>query len=170
MSACHENRRQYGGRGEGHLLLCDEMLHRVGRWLRAAGYDTALAGRGSDDTQLLALAENEARLLLTRDRHLAERAGEQALLLVSEGVEANARELSRRLRIDWISAAFTRCMVDNAVLRLASEDERRLAPQRARELDGPISVCPECRRVFWPGSHTRRMQARLSAWQVRGDA
>lgn len=30
-------------------LLCDEMLIRLGRWLRAAGYDTAIAtARGAD--------------------------------------------------------------------------------------------------------------------------
>ncbi|RFA27009.1 hypothetical protein CAI21_15770 [Alkalilimnicola ehrlichii] len=30
-------------------LLCDEMLLRLARWLRAAGYDTALAVSGMQD-------------------------------------------------------------------------------------------------------------------------
>lgn len=35
-------------------LLCDEMLKGIGRWLRAAGYDTAIAQDGVADEDLLA--------------------------------------------------------------------------------------------------------------------
>src|SRR5689334_350075 len=35
-------------------LMCDEMLLRLGRWLRAAGYDTAFAAGGADDAALIA--------------------------------------------------------------------------------------------------------------------
>lgn len=153
----------------GLRLLCDEMLHRLGRWLRAAGYDTALAERGARDRELLEQAEREARLLVTRDRGLAKLAGERALLLHSEGVDANAAEVSRRLAIDWMAAAFTRCLMDNTPLRPAKADERIHAPRSARELPGPLHVCPRCRRVFWPGSHMRRMRGRLEAWQARSE-
>ena len=52
-------------------LFCDEMLARLGRWLRAAGYDTAIAEGGMPDTALIARCVTEPRVLLTRDRHLA---------------------------------------------------------------------------------------------------
>jgi uncharacterized protein with PIN domain len=54
-------------------LLCDEMLKRVGRWLRAAGYDVAIVEDGARDDDLLKRATAEHRLLLTCDRRLAGR-------------------------------------------------------------------------------------------------
>lgn len=53
-------------------LLCDEMLMRLGRWLCAAGYDTAIAASGSSDRALFEEARLEGWLLVSRDRKLAE--------------------------------------------------------------------------------------------------
>ena len=52
-------------------FLCDEMLVRLARLLRAAGYDTSLATDGEADAALLRLARDEGRILLTRDKRLA---------------------------------------------------------------------------------------------------
>jgi uncharacterized protein with PIN domain len=42
-------------------LYCDEMLTRLGRWLRAAGYDTAIAESGLADTGIIAQCAAEGR-------------------------------------------------------------------------------------------------------------
>jgi uncharacterized protein len=47
------------------------MLTGIGRWLRAAGYDTVIAAGGASDADLLAQARAESRVLLTCDRGLA---------------------------------------------------------------------------------------------------
>lgn len=148
-------------------FLCDEMLWGLGRWLRAAGYDTATAARGLADGELLRRAGAEGRVLLTLDRALEARAGAQAVAITlgSEGLDAGARELRARLGIDWLRAPFTRCLVDNAALVPASNDARRDLPPKARTLGGAINGCPDCGRLYWPGSHVRRMLARLEAWQ-----
>jgi hypothetical protein len=148
-------------------LLCDEMLKGVGRWLRAAGYDVAIVDDGVADEDLLARAAAENRLLLTCDRRLAERAALEGPMVVlgSEGVEGAARELRERLGIDWLHAPFTRCLLDNAALIPASADDVANLPAAARAGDGPITRCPECQRVYWPGSHVRRMRAKLALWR-----
>jgi uncharacterized protein len=145
-------------------LLCDEMLKGVGRWLRAAGYDVPIVDDGADDDELLARAAAEKRVLLTCDRRLAARAGPDAavVLLGTETFEGAARELRERLGVDWLHAAFTRCLRDNAPLMPANEDEIAKLPAAARQGDGPIVRCPECNRVYWPGSHVRRMLAKLA--------
>ena len=61
--------------GRAPALLCDRMLIRLGRWLRAAGYDTEIAADAIADRLLLDHAIREGRLLLTRDRKLAEHRG-----------------------------------------------------------------------------------------------
>jgi uncharacterized protein with PIN domain len=146
-------------------LLCDEMLERLGRFLRAAGYDTALAGRGQADRDVLRLAAAEDRVLITRDQRIAPPASVRVVHLSADSLDLNALELRSRLRIDWLDAPFSRCLVDNAVLDAASPAERARVPDKARALGGPVTACPACRRVYWPGSHVRRMGLRLARWR-----
>src|SRR5207248_9325475 len=47
-------------------LYCDEMLTRLGRRLRAAGYDTAIAESGLADTRITAQGGTDARVVPTR--------------------------------------------------------------------------------------------------------
>jgi uncharacterized protein with PIN domain len=88
-----------------------------------------------------------------------------AVLLTGESMDDHARTLTDALGLDWTFAPFTRCLVDNATLRPASEDDLRRIPAQSRALPGPFRVCPCCGRVFWPGSHVRRMAARLARWR-----
>lgn len=147
-------------------LLCDEMLNRLGRWLRAAGYDTAIAEQGSDDRELLNRAVAEDRVLLTRDRHLAAIAPNRVrLVLLGHGsMDEDARVLRETLGIDGRNAPFTRCLVDNAPLDPAGPRQGEAVPAKALALGGPLRACPVCGRIYWPGSHVRRMEARLAAW------
>lgn len=148
-------------------LVCDEMLRGIGRWLRAAGYDTAYAERGSADRSVLASLAAGDRLLLTCDRRLAAAAGAgRALLLESDGIEGWAEELARRLGVDWLHAPFTRCLVDNRVLRAAREDERARLPEALRREGAGASICDGCGRIYWDGGHVRRMRARLARWRA----
>ncbi|WP_343081047.1 Mut7-C RNAse domain-containing protein [Ostreiculturibacter nitratireducens] len=147
-------------------FLCDAMLGRLARWLRAAGHDALLADEESDDAKLLNVAANERRLLLTRDRRMAERNAARGRILVlrAETTEGQARELKRELGIDWLHAPFSRCVVDNTPLRPATEKETAALPAKVRTLGGPVRACPTCGRVYWTGDHHRRMRERLEDW------
>ncbi|MGC9369983.1 MAG: Mut7-C RNAse domain-containing protein [Paracoccaceae bacterium] len=151
-------------------FLCDAMLGRLARWLRAAGHDTRLAGGAERDGDLLEAAAREDRILLTLDRGLAgRRAGQgRVLLLGSERIEAQARELRRRLAVDWLHAPFTRCVVDNALLRPANAEEVATLPRKLRAIGGPVARCPLCQRLYWAGDHHHRMRERLERWQAEG--
>jgi uncharacterized protein len=148
-------------------FLCDEMLHGLGRWLRAAGYDTVIAAGGLPDRELAARCAEEGRILLTKDRDLATTAAGTApvLLVPGNGIDKAAQALSAALDIDWQHAPFTRCIVDNRPLEAAPPDSAARVPKSSRGAGGPLRVCPECGRLYWPGGHVRRMQQRLAAWQ-----
>ena len=147
-------------------LLCDEMLKGIGRWLRAAGYDTAIAQDGVADEDLLAQARVENRLLLTCDRALAARSAPGAVVLLdTESLDEAAAALRERLAIDWLHAPFSRCLLGNALLGEAPPAALTRLPERSRMGPGPITVCPDCGRIYWPGSHVRRMRARLGRWR-----
>jgi uncharacterized protein with PIN domain len=140
-------------------FLCDEMLLRLARLLRAAGYDAALAEGGRRDVELLAQARAENRILLTRDKRLAAEAHPRSVLVEGRGVHAEAENLAQILPIDWRLAPFSRCMVDNAPLREATPKEAAGRPEPG--VHGPFRVCPDCRRLYWPGSHVTRLGERL---------
>jgi uncharacterized protein with PIN domain len=143
------------------------MLRGLGRWLRAAGYDTVIAERGLPDRDLAARCADEERILLTKDRHLAalaERAA-RTLLVAGDSVDENARALRSTLDIDWQRAPFTRCLVDNTPLEPAPPHLAARVPMTSRAVGGPMRVCPNCGRLYWPGGHVHRMQKRLAAWQ-----
>jgi len=142
-------------------FLCDEMLLRLARLLRAAGYDTALAEGGQSDAELLRIAHAENRVLITRDKALARAGHPRATLVSGRGAYAEAESLSASLPLDWRLAPFSRCLVDNAPLREASAADLARAPAEALGRPGPFRACPACIRVYWPGSHVRRLSDRL---------
>lgn len=144
-------------------LLCDEMLAGLARWLRAAGHNTELAAPRMADRDLIAWARAEHRLLLTRDRSLAALCPDIALLL-PEPLDAQAARLTQALGLDWKHAPFTRCLRDNTPLRPARTQDLAGLPDGTASMPGPFSTCPECGRLYWPGSHVRRMAARLGQW------
>ncbi len=149
-------------------LLCDGMLARLCRRLRVAGYDTEFAGPSEHDGRLLQRAINEDRLLLTCDRKLAERrlALGRMVVLPSNGLDGPARALMDRVSINWLLDPFSRCLIDNLLLRPANPRELCRLPRRAREIGSKdIFICPHCDRIYWPGSHVRRMYEQLRTWQ-----
>lgn len=151
-------------------LLCDEMLGSLARWLRAAGYDTALAPPSTADSELLAQCVREERRLITRDRALAEAARNAevtATLLPGDSLDAHACRLAVDAGIDWMLAPFTRCIADNTVLDEAPSDRLDVVPAPFRDGPANLRFCPACRRVYWPGGHVRRMAAQLEQWRSR---
>jgi uncharacterized protein with PIN domain len=144
-------------------FLCDEMLHRLGRWLRAGGHDTEIAEAGGPDGPLLHLALAEDRKFLTRDRAILQRkrAGEVVVLLSSDKVQEQAGHLGRMLGVDWLANPFSRCMVCNTELKAASPAAAERAPARVRAANLPICHCTGCGRLYWPGSHERRIRETL---------
>jgi uncharacterized protein with PIN domain len=140
------------------------MLAGSARWLRAAGYDASAPCPGEGDADLLARSRTQGRVLLSRDRRLIEAAGTGGLWLREE-LEDQAIELASRLGVDWTLAPFTRCLLDNTPLGPAGPEDLARIPERSRTLPGPLRACPFCGRVYWPGSHVRRMRRTLQRWR-----
>jgi len=148
-------------------FLCDEMLGHLCRYLRAAGYDTLLADNGARDAELLQLCRTEQRHFLTQDTlvHEHKAARDIALILPHAPLDRLAALVAARYHLDWTAHAFTRCLLDNTPLRAADAAATARVPPDARRAHQPLLHCPQCGRVYWRGSHYKRMQARLAAWQ-----
>jgi len=148
-------------------FLCDEMLAQLCRYLRAAGYDAALARNGIRDGDLLRQSREEMRHFLTLDRRIHEHKSAHgvALLLESSRLEDQARTLASVFGLDWLARAFTRCLVDNTPLLPATSIQRASIPWLPSRFDQSVAACPRCGRVYWRGSHYRRMREKLESWQ-----
>jgi hypothetical protein len=153
-------------------FLCDAMLARLARYLRAAGYDTTLAGNADADRVVVRQALEEGRCLLTADRKIIEHkaARGRVLMLPHGSLDAQVKVLGMHFPMDWTGRAFSRCLLDNALLSPVSEQALPSVPQDVRQSGEAIMQCPSCQRIYWRGSHYRRMMGRLRHWQDGGKA
>ncbi len=138
----------------------DVPLGTLTRYLRLCGFD-AWYQNDASDAALAALAARERRILLTRDRALLKRR------IVSHGYFVRAArpreqlcEVSARLQLGGLIQPFRRCLRCNGELH-AVDKERvldRLEPETRRH-HHEFRECAACRRLYWRGSHMKRMEA-----------
>lgn len=147
-------------------FITDRMLGPLTRYLRFMGYDTTSAnslqeGRPDEDTILLDLALQEGRVLLTCDAELARRGKERAILFSSRDVMEQVGQLID-CRLIERRVALSRCSLCNTPLREATACEigsAEYAPQNWRNLS--FYWCERCRKLYWNGSHGRRLEERI---------
>lgn len=138
-------------------FLADAMLGRLARWLRVLNYDAEYAT--GTDAMIAAQAQSEGRHVLTRDRQLAaETRATGSLLVQSETPLIQLKEVVEHFGLSIPDELFQRCLVCNVPLEHLPRGTRTDAP--------PDVVaerrCPRCGRVYWEGSHTKRMRAALA--------
>lgn len=131
-------------------FLCDQMCGGLGKWLRIAGYDTLIIETSMPDQKIWQMARDEKRTLLTRDTHFLEMGGDHVIVLQGNTIEECAEELIHKIGIDWLYAPFSRCLICNNGLTAMS---------------GPYWYCLHCHKMYWDGSHTKRMLQQLHKWQ-----
>ncbi|MBN1661009.1 MAG: Mut7-C RNAse domain-containing protein [Anaerolineae bacterium] len=142
-------------------FVADAMLGTLARWLRILGYDT-LFDPAMDDHQLARLARAEGRVLLTRDRELAQRRGIDSVLIQSEHLDQQLVQLLAELELDC-AGSFSRCPVCNErLVDLDREEARERVPAYVACTQEIFKLCPGCQRVYWRGSHRQQMEERLA--------
>ncbi len=141
-------------------LLLDAMLGKLARWLRLLGYDVVYMQ--AEDHVLARRARAEGRVLLTRDRELARRRGLEALLITSQELAAQLAQVRRELPAPSPDTP-PRCMTCNAPLSEVSREEAAAhVPPYVARVHSSFRRCPVCEKIYWPGTHWRKIKARLS--------
>jgi len=145
-------------------FLADAHLGGLARRLRLLGFDTELA-REASDRSLAGLADGDGRIVLSRDRGLLEhRRVTHGRYVRARDTDGQLREIVARFGLRERARPFTRCLECNGLLRAAGRDEvaDRL-PQRVASEQSGFTLCMGCSRVYWPGSHWRRLRAVVDA-------
>ena len=144
----------------GARLIAAAMLGRLARWLRAAGYDTAY-DHSLDDPALLRRARAEERVLLTADRALARSRAARIVLVTANDLESQLSQVFDALGPPG-GALFSRCLACNGQLEpVESAGLTGQAPPYVLSRHSAFSRCPECQRIYWPGTHWQRMRELL---------
>jgi uncharacterized protein with PIN domain len=145
-------------------LLLDAHLGRVTKYLRILGLDAAFDER-LDDGALAQVSREEKRILVTRDRELLKRtAVTHGCWIRAQTPRAQAAELIDRLDLGSRLAPLTRCLECNVPLVSVSSDSvKHAVPAAVLARHHDFTRCPACCRVYWFGSHVRRMQALVDA-------
>jgi uncharacterized protein with PIN domain len=144
------------------LFLADAHLGGLARFLRMLGYDTLFHDR-LQDGEIRRLADEERRIVLTRDRELLKcREIARGCYVRALKPEAQLREVAGRYDLASAARPFTLCLHCNLALRPI---DRSSLPGRVSEkilqLHESFVHCAGCDRVYWPGSHYDRMRAAL---------
>src|SRR5690348_9509184 len=97
-------------------FVADSHLGGLARLLRMAGFDTLYENRRSDD-EIRRLAEDDARIILTRDRALLMcRSVTHGCYVHALQPRAQFREIAQRLQLERSVRPFTLCLHCNLVL------------------------------------------------------
>ena len=132
--------------------------------LRMLGFDTLYDNFYHDD-EVRENAIRDSRVVLTRDRELLKCAD------ITHGRYVHAlrpldqcKEIVTRLQLERDARPFTLCLHCNETLQ--EIDKARVVddlPENVAKYYQRFCTCPACRRIYWEGSHWKRMRGWLDA-------
>lgn len=144
-------------------FAADAMLGKLARWLRILGFDTFYRS-DVEDSELLRVAREEGRVLLTRDTRVAQRRALPPMLLIrDDGWRDQLAQVFRELNLTIPDTLFTRCLECNVPLRQIERSAAKFrVPGHVFETHQAFRECPRCARIFWRGSHYEHAAAVVS--------
>ena len=146
-------------------FIVDAMLGKLATWLRLAGHDTFYSTI-IDDDELLRLAAEQDRTLLTSDAILAERArnNDVPVMLVRGTVNEEIASVFKEFKIiPEADPSKSRCTKCNGILTHIGSDEkeriRGLVPDQTYNHYAEFWFCEYCKSVFFQGGQWNNIEA-----------
>lgn len=140
-------------------FVLDVHLGRLAAYLRMLGFDT-LYRNDYDDPELADISAKEHRILLTCDRRLLMRKQiTRGYFVRSRQPQQQILEIMSRFDLYNKLQPFSRCMHCNGKTRAVKKEEiesRLLAKTKMYYKE--FFQCESCHKIYWKGSHYRKMQ------------
>ena len=131
------------------------------------GYDAPFF-EGSDDSQMVATALAENRVILTRDAQIMRRRvitnGQlRAILIHSDEPGQQIRQVVDTLKLNCQLKPFSICLECNQPLGERSKEEvKEMVPPYVFQTQNQYMECPICHRIYWRGTHWQAMTGKLA--------
>jgi uncharacterized protein with PIN domain len=144
-------------------FIADRTLGKLAKELRMLGFDTIYFQ--SDDThQLFHLAREEERTILTRNTKLLPKRPEDRVITITEDKPSlQIKELIQKRHISVEKDnLFSRCLLCNVILDdITREEAEGKVPDFIFHQQKEFYQCPQCGRIYWPGTHHKNMEIKL---------
>jgi uncharacterized protein with PIN domain len=143
-------------------FIADAMLGRLAKWLRILGFDV-LYYPDIDDREIVRIAREQERTILTRDTRLTKRKGLPGVIFVEEDDVFDQLTLIKA-QLDFSQVAFSgRCAVCNGPMDDVPQKEevRDLVPDFIYLNSPGFMRCRDCGKVYWEGSHRKGMREKV---------
>lgn len=151
---------QLGGHATGEeKFILDVHLGKLTKSLRMLGFDCHYENMLSDQ-EIVAAAEKENRIVLTRDVGLLKRKlVRRGYWLRSQNPDEQLGEVINYFKLKNKCKPLTRCLACNGLIEEVSKENvmDKLLP-KTRQHFHEFFQCRSCRQVYWKGSHYERMQ------------
>lgn len=143
-------------------FIADAMLGRLAKWLRILGFDV-LYYPDIDDREVVRIAREQERTILTRDTQLSNRKGLPGVVFIEKDDVFDQLALIMT-RLDLNQTVFSgRCVVCNGVLDEVprKEEVRELVPDFIYLNFSGFLRCRDCGKVYWEGSHHKGIRDKV---------
>jgi len=140
-------------------FIIDANLGRLARYLRLLGFDT-LYRNNYPDQEIARIAQQDRRIVLTRDRALLQHKSiTHGYFVRSDKPREQVKEILARLDLYDHVHPFTRCLRCNGEMEDVEKHtvDHQLQP-RTRQYYDRFRRCTACGQAYWRGSHFERME------------
>lgn len=139
-------------------FVVDVHLGTLARNLRLVGFDTVWR-RDLDDDTIIDIAAAERRIILTRDKGILKNGRvTHGYWVRATDAKQQLEEVVRALDLGGNIRPYTRCMQCNGELEpIGRAEAARWVPLQVFLVYREFKRCSQCARVYWPGSHVRRL-------------
>jgi uncharacterized protein with PIN domain len=144
-------------------FIADSTLGKLAKYLRLAGFDTLLDARSPDADRLNMLA-GPHRIILTRSVQVKKLIGDaQVIFIRANDPSDQMLQVFTDLHLQFKDLhPLTRCAVCNRLLTALPKDKAQgRVPDYTWQQHCLFKECPECKRIYWQGTHAKRWMVRV---------
>ena len=142
------------------IFVVDAHLGKLAKYLRMLGFDS-LYRQDIGDDEIISVAKKEKRIILTRDKLLLKSKDvSHGYFVRSIEKHEQLREVVAKFDLKSQFKSFTRCMECNTIfIKVEKEEIKNKIDQDIYKIFDEYFYCQNCNKVFWKGSHFKRMEA-----------
>jgi uncharacterized protein len=145
------------------MFIVDAMLGNLARKLRLFGFDS-LYSSSIEDNELLRVAKNENRIVITKDVQLIQKAKKNEIMTISitGGNEMEQFfQINEKIKLGkcLVGGNTSRCPVCNGELEhIEKKDVENKVPLGVFENMQDFWICKNCEKIYWEGTHIKNLQ------------
>ena len=144
-------------------FILDVQLGRLARDLRMLGFDTLYSNKYTNP-DIVRIAAGEHRIILTRDLGVLKyKSITHGYWVRSTTRDEQLVEVVKRFDLSKQFQSFKRCLLCNGIIELIAKDKikTQLLPKTLKYFN-IFYRCPDCKKIYWEGSHFKRMQEKIN--------